>query len=126
MKPLVISLLLFVFASASFANEKKAQDRDPVVWGALTQNTGCVIFEEGHKTKGMFWGVAITTKTMGKLTVVETQNYTMDEREFIETQESMDGLMQRARKDRVKFVKIPEKYPPELLEKARAACKLDQ
>jgi hypothetical protein len=29
-------------------------------------------------------------------------------------------------KDRIKFVKIPEKYSPELLEKARASCKAKQ
>ncbi len=37
----------------------------------------------------------------------------------------MDSLMQMAQKDHVKFVKIPEKYSPELLDKARAACKSD-
>jgi hypothetical protein len=38
----------------------------------------------------------------------------------------MDSLMQHAQKDRIKFVKIPEKYSPELLEKARTMCKRDQ
>lgn len=123
MKLPVIFLLLFVMAPASFAADKKAQNQDPVVWGALTQNTGCVIFQEGHKTKGMFWGVAVTTKTFGKLTVVETQNYALDEKEFLETPENMDDLMRRAQKDHVKFVKIPEKYSPELLDKARTLCK---
>ncbi len=94
-----------------------------MVWGALSGNSGCVIFAEGHKTSGRFYGVAVTTKTVGKLTVVETQDYAFEPKEVLETQENMDGLMQRAQKDRVKFVKIPEKYSPELLEKARAACK---
>jgi hypothetical protein len=85
-----------------------------------------VIFQEGHKTSGKFWGVAVTTKTVGKLTVIETQNYTFDQQEILETQENMDDLMRRAQKDHVKFVKIPEKYLPELLEKARASCKADQ
>jgi hypothetical protein len=35
----------------------------------------------------------------------------------------MNDLMRLAQKDQIKFVKIPEKYPPELLEKARAMCK---
>ena len=118
--------LLLVMASTSFAADKKAPNQDPVVWGLLTQNTGCVIFQEGHKTKGMYWGGAVTTKTMGKLTVIETQNYTMEEKELLETQENMDGLMRKAMKDHVKFVKIPEKYSSELLEKARAFCRRDQ
>jgi hypothetical protein len=116
-------LLLFVLSPLSFAACKNAPYQAPVVWGALTQNAGCVIFQEGRKTSGMFWGVAVTTKSVGKLTVIETQNYTLDQKEFLETQENMDELMQRAQKDLVKFVKIPEKYSPELLERARALCK---
>jgi hypothetical protein len=68
----------------------------------------------------------VTTKTVGKLTVVETMNYTFDEKQILETQENMDLLMQRSQKDHVKYVKIPEKFSPELLEKARAACRQDQ
>ena len=66
--------------------------------------------------------MAVTTKTVGKLTVIETQNYALDQKEFLETQETMDNLMQKAQKDHVKFVKIPEKHSPDLLEKARASC----
>jgi Spy/CpxP family protein refolding chaperone len=122
------ALALLVFAAiapAGFAADKAA-NQDPVVWGALSQNTGCVIFKEGHKTTGMFWGVAVTTKTVGKLTVLETQDYTLDQKEILETQENMNDLMRRAQKDHVKFVKIPEKYSPNLLEKARTSCKSDQ
>lgn len=118
-----ILLLLSVMSPVSFAADKNASDQRPIAWGMLTQNTGCVIFKEGHKTSGMFWGVAVTTKTSGKLTVLEAKNYTMDQDVIIETQETMDALMQRAQEDRVKFIKIPEKYSPELLEKARAMCK---
>ena len=50
----------------------------------------------------------------------------MEEKELLETQEKMDGLMRKAMKRHVKFVKIPEKYSSELLEKARAFCKRDQ
>ena len=96
------------------------------MWGALSQSAGCVIFKQGHKTSGMFWGVAVTTKTVGKLTVVEAQNYTMNPTELLETQENMDALMRLAQKDRIKFIKIPEKFTPDLLDKARAMCKQDQ
>ncbi len=84
-----------------------------------------MIFAEGHKTSGRFYGVAVTTKTVGKLTLVEAQNYTFNQKEVLESQENMNNLMQIAQKDHVKFVKIPEKYSPELLEKARASCKSD-
>jgi hypothetical protein len=123
MKLYVTFLLFFVLAPICFAAGKNAQNQNPVVWGVLTQNTGCVIFKEGHKTSGMFWGVAVTTKIVGKLTVIETQNYTLDQQEILETQENIDDLTRRAEKDHVKFVKIPEKYSTELLEKARALCK---
>jgi hypothetical protein len=103
--------------------EKTVQEKDPVVWGASGNNEGCVIFAEGKKTSGRFYGVAVTTKTVGKLTLIETQNYTFDKKEVLETQENMDDLMRIAQRDRIKFVKIPEKYSPELLEKARAVCK---
>ena len=98
---------------------------EPVVWGILSGNASCVIFAEGHKTSGRFYGIAVTSKTVGKLTLVETQNYTFADKEVLETQENMNNLMQMAKKDHVKFVKIPEKYAPELLEKARASCKPD-
>lgn len=105
------------------AQNNKSQEAEPIVWGVLSGNSGCVIFAEGHKTSGRFYGVAVTTKRVGKLTLVETQNYTFNQKEVLETQENMDSLMQTAQKDRVKFVKIPEKYSPELLDKARASCK---
>ena len=107
------------------AQSSKDQPPQPVVWGALSGNSSCVIFAEGRKTSGRFYGVAVTTRTIGKLVLLETQNYTFDQKEILETQENMDHLMQLAQKDRVKFVKIPEKHSPELLDQARATCKSD-
>ena len=111
-------------ATALYA-QKTTTESEPVAWGVLSGNSGCVIFAEGHKTTGRFYGVAVTTKTVGKLTLLETQNYTFDQKEVLETQDNMDHLMQTAQRDHVKFVKIPEKHSPELLEKARTACKSD-
>ena len=125
MKLSIALLIVAAIAPSGFAADK-ASNQDPVVWGALSHNSGCLIFQEGHKTTGKFWGVAVTTKTVGKLTVIETQNYTLDQKEILETQESMDELMRRAQKDHVKIVKIPEKYSSELLEKARASCQSEQ
>ena len=119
-------LLISLAVPVSLAAKDQPRSQQPIVWGILGGSTGCVIFQEGHKTSGMFWGVAVTTKTVGKLTVVETQNYTMDQTEILETQENMNDLMLRAQTDHVKFVKIPEKYSESLLEKARAMCKQNQ
>jgi hypothetical protein len=119
-----IALTLALAAPAGL-NSQNTASAEPVTWGALSGNTGCVIFAEGHKTSGRFYGIAVTTKTVGKLTLVEAQNYTFDQKEVLETDENMNNLMQIARKDHVKFIKIPEKYSPELLEKARVSCKPD-
>jgi Spy/CpxP family protein refolding chaperone len=118
-----IGVLLLVAYPFSCASAKDPAPQDPIAWGMLSHNTGCVIFAEGRKTKGMFWGVAVTATVTGKLTVIETQDYTLDQKQYLETQDVMNDLMQRAQKDHVKFVKIPEKYSPDLLEKARAMCK---
>jgi len=114
---------LFAFSPLALCAKDKQPPAEPIAWGVLSGNASCVIFQEGHKTSGRFYGVAVTTKTVGKLTLIETQNYTFDQKELPETQENMDNLMLLAQKDHVKFVKIPEKYTPELLEKARAYCK---
>ena len=121
-----IAAALMLTTSMTLSAQNKEQGSEPVIWGALSGNSACVIFAEGHKTSGRFYGVAVTAKTVGKLTLVEAQNYTFDQKEVLETQENMDNLMRIAQKDRVKFVKIPEKYSPELFEKARAACKAAQ
>ncbi len=125
--PVLCAVSLFTFLSLAPASllhsQNKGKDAEPVVFGVMSGNTGCVIFAEGRKTSGRFYGIAATTKTQGKLTFVEAQNYTFEQKEILETQENIDDLMRRAQKDHVKFVKIPEKYSPELLEKARAACK---
>ncbi len=123
MRPLRLVQLLLVVCPFHFAFAKDAAPQVPIAWGQLSQNSGCVIFAEGHKTKGRFYGIAVTTQTFGKLTVIEAQNYTLDQKEYLETQDVMNDLMQRAQKDHVKYVKIPEKYSPELLESARTMCK---
>jgi Spy/CpxP family protein refolding chaperone len=119
-------LLLLVALPFSAASAKESPDQDPIAWGMLSHHSGCVIFAEGRKTKGMFWGVAVTAKITGKLTVIEAQNYTPAQQEYLETQDVMNDLMRSAQRDHIKFVKVPEKYSPDLLEKARAMCKADE
>jgi hypothetical protein len=126
MRFLFISLLAFFMLPAALAQDERPSDsHDPVAFGLLSQNIGCVIFREFRKTSGMFWGVAVTTKTITKLEVIESQNYKLDRNLWDETQlDDMNELQRIAAKDKVKFVKIPSKKPTdEQLKKARAMCK---
>ncbi len=126
MRAVFLPLLALLLSPGALGQEQKPADtQDPVVFGMLSQNTGCVIFREFRKTSGMFWGVAVTTKTVGKLEVIETQNYTLDRQKWDETvQDDMNELQRIAVRDKVKFVKIPNKKPTdEQLKKARALCK---
>ena len=117
-------LLVVVLTSPSFAKDKKPKvEEDPVVWGILSQNVGCVIFKEYRKTNTKFWGVAVTEKIYSGLEVIETQNYDLPQKKWIEDQENMNQLQRLSLKDGIKFVKIPEKYTDNQLAKARTACK---
>ena len=123
----LIAILAISLSPVAAAKDKKkpADSQEPVVFGILSQNVGCVIFREYRKTSGMFWGVAVTTKTVSQLEVVETQNYKIEQTTWNETQqEDMNELQRLAVKDKIKFVKIPNKNPTdEQLEKARTLCK---
>jgi len=126
MRILLIALLALSLGPVAAAKDKKSADsQEPVVFGILSQNVGCVIFREYRKTSGMFWGVAVTTKTVSQLDVIETQNYKIEQTTWNETQqEDMNELQRMAVKDKIKFVKIPNKNPTdEQLEKARTLCK---
>jgi len=123
----LIAILAISLSPVAAAKDKKkpADSQEPAVFGILSQNVGCVIFREYRKTSGMFWGVAVTTKTVSQLEVVETQNYKIEQTTWNETQqEDMNELQRLAVKDKIKFVKIPNKNPTdEQLEKARTLCK---
>jgi hypothetical protein len=91
MRSFCVALLLLAASPLSSAFAKESPEPDPIAWGMLSRNSGCVIFAEGRHTSGMFWGVAVTTKTVGKLTVIEAQNSTIDPKEYLETQEVMNS-----------------------------------
>jgi len=121
-KTLALCSLIVLLTAASYSNDKKSDNQDPIAFGIITQNTGCVIFKEYRKTTGMFWGVAVTTKTYSVLEVVETQHSQLEQKQWPETQENMNELMRLATKDKLKYVKIPKNYSSEQLEKARTMC----
>jgi hypothetical protein len=122
---LVPMLALFLLPATAAQDQKPADSQDPIAFGLLSQNTGCVIFSEFRKTSGKFWGVAVTTKTVSKLEVVEAQNYKLDRKQWDETQmDDLNELQRIATRDKVKFIKIPNKKPTsQQLDKARAMCK---
>jgi hypothetical protein len=124
MKIFSVCVAIVALVSPSLADNKKPKvEEDPVVWGMLSQNSGCVIFKEYRKTNTKFWGVAITEKIYSGLEVIETQNYDLPQKKWIEDQENMNQLQRLSLKDKIKFVKIPEKYSDNQLIKARTACK---
>jgi hypothetical protein len=116
MRNLIFALLVVALAVPGFGDDKKAKtvmagDADPVVFGMVDQNVGCVIFKEYLQKKVL------------ALEVVETQNYEIQQKKWLEDPDGSSELLNLAAKDRLKLVKISEKYTPEQLEKARAACK---
>jgi hypothetical protein len=122
----MIALLTFSLSPVAIAKDKKPADaQEPVVFGILSQNVGCVIFREYPKASGMFWGVAVTTKTVSLLEVIEAQNYKIEQTTWNEgEQEDINELQRIAVKNKIKFVKIPNKNPTdEQLDKARTLCK---
>ncbi len=123
MKLFAISALVLSLSVPGFANDKKLKvEEDPVVFGITNQNSACVIFREYTEKNTKFWGVAVSQSRTSALEVLETQNYDLAKKKWV-GQEGADELMRFAVKDRVKYVKIPEKYTPGQLNKARAACK---
>jgi hypothetical protein len=123
MKSFGICLLVVALAAPAFANDKKAKvEEDPIVFGVTSQNTGCVIFRQYMEKNTKFYGVAISQSKVSALEVIETQNYDLAQKKWV-GQDGADELTRIAAKDRVKYVKIPEKYTPNQLEKARAVCK---
>ncbi|MDR3750612.1 MAG: hypothetical protein P4K94_03915 [Terracidiphilus sp.] len=133
MKFVVAVLLLAVTAPTSLAAKNKLQDQEPFAWGDTGHNSGCVIFAEEDVHSSTYQNVdapghieKVIVHVTGKLTLIETMNYSMDQKVIVETQANMDALMQRAHKDRVKFVKIPKKYSQNQLKQAREMCEPGQ
>lgn len=119
MRNLILGLLALGLALPGLADDKKpkagvsamAADAEPIVFGMVGLNTGCVIFKEYVQKKVLV------------LEEVEAQSYDLQQKKWLEDPDSSSELLNLAVKDHLRFVKIPEKYTPEQLDKARAACK---
>jgi hypothetical protein len=107
---------------AGFAKDKTA-NQEPVAWGMQSGNQGCVIFGETQTVTTENDGSnGFTTHTVKELEVVETQHATLPRKKYDETKEDLDALQALSMQDLLKYVRIPKKYTPEQLEKARAMC----
>ncbi len=120
---MVMSLAAAAAGTASFAKDKTA-DQQPVTWGMQSGNDGCVIFKESDETSSEMapGGGGFTTHTVKQLEVLEAIKANLPKKKYSETKEDLDALANVGMENHLKFVKIPKKYTPEQLEKAKGMC----
>jgi hypothetical protein len=106
-----------------FAKDKTA-NQDPVAWGVQSGNDGCVIFKEWDETTSEMapGGGGFTTHTVKQLEVLDAIKATLPKKKYAETKEDLDALSEIGMQNHLKFVKIPKKYTPEQLDKAKTMC----
>ena len=121
-RAMVVGLVAAATGAVSFAKDKTAH-QEPVAWGMQSGNDGCVIFKESEETvSAMAAGGGFTTHTVKQLEVVEAMKATLPKKKYSETKDDLDALSQIGMQDHLKFVRIPKKYTPEQLEKAKGMC----
>jgi len=107
--------------AVSFAKDKAA-DQEPFAWGMQSGNTGCVIFRESEELTSVNEGGTYKSYNVKQLEVVEAMKATLPQKKYTETKENLDALQALAMENHVKYVKIPKKYSPEQMEKAKTLC----
>ena len=123
-----ITVMVLVGAAAgavSFAKDKdKQENKEPVAWGMHSGNSGCVIFKESKQTTSEMapGGGGFTTHTVNVLEVVDAIKAKLPRKKYSETQDDLDTLQKLSMQNQLKYVKIPKKYSPEELDKAKAMC----
>ena len=118
----VMALAVAAAGTASFAKDKTA-NQEPVAWGMQSGNDGCVIFKESEETTSqMADGGGFTTHTVKQLELVDAIKATLPKKKYTESREDVDALNQLGMQQHLKFVKIPKKYTPEQLDKAKTLC----
>lgn len=120
---LVMGLVAATSGAASFAKDK-TENQEPTAWGVQSGNDGCVIFKEWDQTDSVMaqGGGGFTTQTVKQLEVVEAIKATLPKKKYSETKDDLDALSQLGMEQHLKFVKIPKKYTPEQMEKAKSMC----
>jgi len=115
-----LASVLFEAAIGTAAGKSK-KGKYPYAWGMLSGNSGCVIFADTRHTKTDFVGVA-RVRWWGTLDVIETRNYDMKQRQWMQTRAALDELQKLALKDKLKLIKIPAEHSEKQLEEARGMC----
>src|ERR1043166_1802622 len=115
--PLLFFLMMITVPAATPSGPKSADQNQLVVSGVTKGNVGCVILGKHMPVKGKLL-LAGVVYARTEYNVIETVNYKIDKQKFTGRGE-IDDLNQRALKDRIKLVVIPEKHTPEQLEQAR-------
>lgn len=118
-----MAALAAMASAVSFAKDKTA-NQDPVAFGMQSGNDGCVIFKESEEMTSEMapGGGGYTTQNIKQLEVVDSIKATLPKKKFSETGADLDTLNQLGMQNHLKFVKIPKKYTPEQLEKAKTMC----
>ena len=107
--------------TASFAKDKAA-DQAPFAWGMQSGNDGCVIFRESEEMTSQNEGGTYKSYTVKQLEVVDTVKATLPLKKYSETKENLDALEELSMQQHLKYVKIPKKYTPVQMEKAKGMC----
>jgi len=115
------SLLMMAAGAVSFAKDKTA-NQEPVAWGMQSGNDGCVIFKESEEMTSENDNGTYNSFTVKQLEVVDAIKATLPKKKYSETKDDLDALQQVGMQNHLKFVKIPKKYTPDQLEKAKAMC----
>jgi hypothetical protein len=117
----VAMVMSLAVGAVSFAKDKTA-DQAPVAWGMQSGNDGCVIFRESEEMSTVSENGTYKSYNIKQLEVVEAIKATLPKKKYSETKEDLDALGQAGMQDHLKFVKIPKKYTPDQMEKAKALC----
>lgn len=120
------ALTIVAFAPAGFAKDKTA-DQEPVAWGMNSGNDGCVIFRETETVTTEPNGPnGFNTQTVKQLEVLDQLHANLPKKKYDETKEGLDDLTNLGMQQHLRFVKIPKKYTPQQLDKAKSMCGVTQ
>lgn len=123
MRAIAMVMILAAAGAVTHAKDKTANE-EPQAWGMQSGNDGCVIFKESEQVESAMapGGGGFTTHTVKQLEIVQAIKATLPKKKYSETKEELDSLQQLSMQDHLKFVKIPKKYTPEQLDKAKTMC----
>jgi len=118
-----VALAALMLAPSGMAKDK-TENQEPMAWGMQSGNSGCVIFKESEEMTSQMspGGGGFTTQTSKVLEVVDAIHATLPHKKYSETKEDLDTLQNLSMQNHLKYVKIPKKYTPEQLDKAKAMC----